>query len=144
MAAFIDGYRHTVCAPDELVTAILVPRPPAGARGDFVKLGARRYLVISIVMAAAVLATDAAGVVTHARIAVGACSAVARRLLQLEQALLGQPLAAAPDVVEAGHFAPLSPIDDVRASGAFRTAAAVDVVRDLLAGIACEPRRSAA
>ena len=144
MSEFIDGYRHTVCAPEELVTAILVPRPPDGARGNFVKLGARRYLVISIVMAAAVLATDAAGVVTHARIAVGACSAVARRLPQLEQALLGQPLAAAPDVVEAGHFAPLSPIDDVRASGAFRTAAAVDVVRDLLAGIACEPRRSAA
>ncbi|MFZ1104770.1 MAG: FAD binding domain-containing protein, partial [Hyphomicrobiaceae bacterium] len=71
----IDGYRHTVCGPDELVTAILVPRPPDGARGDFVKLGARRYLVISIVMAAAVLAADAAGAITHARVAVGACSA---------------------------------------------------------------------
>src|SRR5262245_53780300 len=55
---FIDGYRHTVCAPDELVTAIRVPRLRAGARGNFIKLGARRYLVISIVMAAAVLAAD--------------------------------------------------------------------------------------
>src|SRR5262245_17018570 len=118
MREFIDGYRHTVCAPDELVTAILVPRPPDGARGDFVKLGARRYLVISIVMAAAVLAADATGAITHARIAVGACSAVAQRLPQLEQALLGQPLAAAPDLVAAGHLAGLSPIDDVRASGA--------------------------
>ena len=136
IAQFIDGYRHTVCAPDELVTAILVPRPPDGARGDFIKLGARRYLVISIVMAAAVLATDAAGTVIHARVAVGACSAVAQRLPQLEQALLGQPLAAAPDLVAAGHLAPLSPIDDVRGSGAFRAAAAVDVVRDLLAGLA--------
>ena len=62
----------------------------------------------------------------------------------LEQALLGQSLAGAPDLVQAGHFAPLSPIDDVRASGAFRTAAAVDVVRDLLAGLAGEPCRSAA
>jgi N-methylhydantoinase B len=141
---FIDGYRHTVCGPDELVTAILVPRPPDGARGDFVKLGARRYLVISIVMAAAVLGTDAAGAITHARVAVGACSAVAQRLRQLEQALRGQPLAAAPDLVAAGHFAPLSPIDDVRASGAFRTAAAVDVVRDLLAGLARDSFRSAA
>src|SRR5690606_32046212 len=57
---FIDAYRHTVCAPDELVTALLVPGPPAGARGGFVKLGARRYLVISIIMSAAVLAADAA------------------------------------------------------------------------------------
>jgi N-methylhydantoinase B len=144
MREFIDGYRHTVCAADELVTAIFIPKPPDGARGDFVKLGARRYLVISIVMAAAVLAADAAGTVAHARIAVGACSAVAQRLRQLEQALLGGPMAAAPDLVEAGHFAPLSPIDDVRASGAFRRAAAVEVVRDLLAGIVREPYRSAA
>jgi xanthine dehydrogenase small subunit len=144
MPEFIDGYRHTVCAPDELVAAIIVPEPPDGARSDFLKLGARRYLVISIVMAAAVLAADAAGRIAHARVAVGACSAVAQRLPQLEQALLGHPLAAAPDLVEAGHFAPLSPIDDVRASGAFRTAAAVHVVRDLLGGIVREPYRSAA
>jgi len=144
MSEFIDGYRRTVCAPDELVTAILVPKPPNGARGNFVKLGARRYLVISIVMAAAVLAADASGTVTHARVAVGACSAVAQRLPQLEQALFGRPLADAPDVVTAGHLALLSPIDDVRASGAFRAAAAVDVVHDLLAGIVREPCRSAA
>jgi N-methylhydantoinase B len=144
MARFIDGYRHTVCAPHELVTAILVPKTAADARGGFVKLGARRYLVISIVMAAAVLAADDAGNLTHARVAVGACSAVAQRLPQLEQALVGQRWGAAPDLVEAAHFAPLSPIDDIRASGAFRTAAAVAVVRDLLAGLAAAPCRSAA
>jgi xanthine dehydrogenase small subunit len=144
IAQFIDGYRHTVCASDQLVTAILVPKPPDGARGNFVKLGARRYLVISIVMAAAVLAADVGGVITHARIAVGACSAVAQRLPELERVLLGQQLAAAPDLVENAHFAPLSPIDDVRASGAFRTAAAVEVMRDLLAGMVSEPHRSAA
>jgi N-methylhydantoinase B len=144
IAKFLDGYRHTVCAADELVTAILVPTPPAHARSDFVKLGARRYLVISIVMAAAVLAADAAGTIAHARVAVGACSAVAQRLPQLEQALLGQPLAAAPDLVAASHFAPLSPIDDVRASAPFRAAAALDMVRDLLAGMVREPSRSAA
>jgi N-methylhydantoinase B len=144
IAQFIDGYRHTVCAPDELVTAILVPKLPDGARSDFIKLGARRYLVISIVMVAAVLATDAAGTVIHARVAVGACSAVAQRLLELERALLGQPLAAASDLVAAGHLAPLSPIDDVRGSGVFRAAAAVDVVRDLLAGLAGQSFRSVA
>ena len=144
MSEVIDGYRHTVCSSDELVTALLVPKPPDDARGNFVKLGARRYLVISIVMAAAVLATDVAGAVAHARVAVGACSAVAQRLPQLEQALLGRPLAAAPDLVEASQLVPLRPIDDVRASGAFRAAAAVEVVRDLLAGIVGELCRSAA
>ena len=144
VAAFIDGYRHTVCASDELVTAILIPGPPEGARGDFLKLGARRYLVISIVMAAAVLAADAAGIVTHARVAVGACSAVAQRLTNLERALLGQPLLATPDLVQAGHLAALRPIDDVRASATFRAAAAVAVVRDLLAGLTGQSIRSAA
>jgi N-methylhydantoinase B len=144
MREFVDGYRHTACAADELVTAILIPRPPAGARGDFVKLGARRYLVISIVMAAAVLAADAAGTVTHARVAVGACSAVAQRLPQLEQVLTGRPLAEAPGLVAAAHLSPLSPIDDVRGSGAFRAAAALEVLRDLLAGLAHASMRSAA
>ena len=50
---FVDGYRHTLRRPDEIVTAILIPKPKEGARGRFMKLGARRYLVISIVMAAA-------------------------------------------------------------------------------------------
>jgi N-methylhydantoinase B len=144
ISEFIDGYRHTVCAADELVTAILVPKPPANARGGFIKLGARRYLVISIVMAAAVLAADRGGSIVHARVAVGACSAVAQRLAELERALIGQPLAVAPDLVAATHVAALAPIDDVRASGAFRAAAAVDLVRDLLAGFVREPHRSAA
>ncbi len=81
---FLDGYRHTACRPDEIVTALLIPKPSAAARGAFLKLGARRYLVISIVMAAAVVETDADGAIDHARLAVGACSPVARRLPALE------------------------------------------------------------
>jgi N-methylhydantoinase B len=143
IADFIDGYRRTTCRPNEIVTAILVPKPDPCARGHFRKLGARRYLVISIVMAAGVLVADHEGRIAAARIAVGACSPVARRLPALEAALAGQPLAAAPDLVRAEHLAPLAPIDDVRATGAFRQAAAREVVRDLLAGFA-EPQRRAA
>src|SRR5262245_27594101 len=54
MDGFIDGYRHTQCRADEIVTALLVPKPRGPARSRFLKLGARRYLVISIVMAAGV------------------------------------------------------------------------------------------
>ncbi|MCT8973424.1 FAD binding domain-containing protein [Microbaculum marinisediminis] len=144
MAEFIDGYRHTVCGSDEIVTAIIVPHPPAGARGAFVKLGARRYLVISIVMVAAVLAADEDGIVTHARVAVGACSAVAQRLAALETALVGRPLVAAPDLVSADLVTGLAPIDDVRGSAAFRAAAAIDAVRDALWQVTGTGRRSAA
>src|SRR5262245_26833034 len=41
MAGFIDGYRHTQCRADEIVTALLVPKPRGPARSRFLKLGAR-------------------------------------------------------------------------------------------------------
>ncbi len=60
------------------------------ARSAFLKLGLRRYLVISVVMVAVMVAADADGLVTDARVAVGACSPVARRLRSLESELLGR------------------------------------------------------
>jgi N-methylhydantoinase B len=144
LAAFVAGYRHTLCRADEIVTAILAPKPAAGARGHFLKLGARRYLVISVAMAAAVVATDGEDVIVEARIAVGACTPVATRLPLLEAALVGRSAAAAEKIVEDEHLAPLAPIDDVRASAAFRRAAAATLVRDLLAGLSAAAERKAA
>ena len=143
MAAFIDGYRHTVCRSDEIVTAILVPKRP-GARAHFLKLGARAYLVISVVMVAGVVETDAAGKVTHIRLLVGSCSAVPQRLSALEAALTGAPLVDAADRVGEAHVAALAPIDDIRGSAAYRRSAAVALIRDLLAELLpARPRRVA-
>lgn len=144
MAGFIDGYRHTQCGADELVTAILIPKRNDDARSAFLKLGARRYLVISIAMVAGVVACDAAGRITHTRIAVGACSATPQRLADLEAALLGTPLADAAKRVLPQHFAALKPIDDVRASATYRIEAAGALVRDLLADLAKPSARRAA
>jgi CO/xanthine dehydrogenase FAD-binding subunit len=88
---FIVGNRTTLRRPDELVTGIAVPKPKADAASTFVKLGARRYLVISIV-SAAILIEPLAGKVAGARVAVGSCAPVARRLPALEAALRGRPL----------------------------------------------------
>jgi xanthine dehydrogenase small subunit len=144
MCDFTDGYRRTRCRSDEIVTALLVPKPREHARSHFLKLGARRYLVISIVMAAGVIETDAAGAVASARVAVGSCSAVPQRLPALEAALAGQPLAAAADIVAPAHLAPLAPIDDIRGTAAYRRHAALALVRDLLAELASASRRRAA
>ncbi len=129
---FVTGNRRTARRPDELMTAILVPRRLERARGHFLKLGARRYLVISIVMVAAVLdARD--GKVSQARLAVGACSEVARRLPEAEAALLGQPLdPALGAALEPRHLASLSPIDDVRAGAGYRREAALVLLRRAL------------
>jgi xanthine dehydrogenase small subunit len=136
LEAFLDGYRHTACREDEIVTAILVPKRGGAARGHFRKLGARKYLVISIVMAAGVVETDPAGRLAHVRLAVGSCSAVPQRLTELEAALLGVPLAAALDVPAPAHVRHLNPIDDIRGSAAYRRDAALALTRDLLADLA--------
>ena len=133
---FITGVRRTALTQDELVVAIHVPRPGNEARSAFLKLGTRRYLVISIAMAAATLEI-ADGRVASARIAVGACSPIAERLPDLEAALAGAPLdARLAERVEVSHLAPLSPIDDVRGSAAYRSDAVVTVLRRLLRGLA--------
>jgi len=132
LGAFITGNRRTVLAPDELVVAVHVPRPQRPARSGFVKLGARRYLVISIAMAAATLEIEA-GRIVAARVAVGACSAVAQRLAALERDLDGAPVdRALVERIRPEHLAPLAPIDDVRGSAAYRRDAALTLLRRLL------------
>src|SRR3954463_3855751 len=131
LSAFITGNRRTVLAPGELLVALHVPAPAHAARSAFIKLGARRYLVISIAMAAATLEI-ANGRVAAARVAVGACSAVAQRLPALEAALAGSAVGALAERVDPTHLAPLSPIDDVRGSAAYRRDAAVTLLRRLL------------
>ena len=135
LAAFITGNRSTVLAPGELLVALHVPKSPRAARSGFLKLGARRYLVISIAMAAATLEIED-GRVASARIAVGACSAVAQRLPALEEALIGASAGALAERVDARHLAPLSPIDDVRGSAAYRRDAVVTLLRRLLRSLA--------
>lgn len=128
LGGFILGNRRTALQQDEMVTAIRVPKRSAVGSSAFVKLGARRYLVISIAMAAARLVIED-GVVADAAIAVGACSAVARRLAGVEAALRGQPVTAAlADAVLSAPIHELSPIADVRGSAEYREHAAREIV----------------
>jgi CO/xanthine dehydrogenase FAD-binding subunit len=138
LATFITGNRKTALRDGELVTAIRLPKTSLAGTSSFFKLGARRYLVISIAMAAVRLAV-VEGFVTDVAVAVGACSAVARRLKELEQTLIGQPagsVAAGP--VDPSFFAELAPIDDVRGSADYRRAAAREIVGRAIAAAATQ------
>ena len=133
---FVAGNRLTRREPDELVTAILVPRGFEQARSTFLKLGARKYLVISIAMVAALLEAERERV-KLARIAVGACSEVACRLPDLEAAVIGQPLGSSlGTLVREEHLAPLAPIDDTRASAGYRRDAVLVLLRRALDALA--------
>jgi CO/xanthine dehydrogenase FAD-binding subunit len=125
LADFIVGNRKTLRRPDEILIAVIIPRRLDEAASVFLKLGARRYLVISIAMVAAIVKTDGAGIVAVARVAVGSCSATAQRLPALEAALVGAPARIGLGaLVSQEHLAPLSPINDVRATASYRNDAA--------------------
>lgn len=134
LAEFILGNRETVLGAGEIVTAVRVPKAAVRGTSHFVKLGARRYLVISIAMTAARVVVGQDGTIEEAAIAVGACSAVAVRLKPLEARLVGHPVASVRESVETYDFAELSPIDDVRGSGFYRRDAAREIVCRALAG----------
>jgi CO/xanthine dehydrogenase FAD-binding subunit len=132
LGEFIVGPRRTALRPDEIVAALHVPAPRAAAHSHFLKLGARKYLVISIAMVAAVIETERK-VVQASRVAVGACGPVAARLGDLEEALRGKKAdGRLGEIVDGAHLAPLRPIDDIRGSAAYRREAALTLVRRAL------------
>jgi CO/xanthine dehydrogenase FAD-binding subunit len=126
---FMTGYRSTAKAADEILTAVIVPSLPVSTRSAFLKLGSRRYLVISIIMVAAVVTMDESGLIDDVRVALGAASPVAQRLRTLEADLHGLPATAIStfDVTDA-HLKPLSAIDDVRATATYRLDAAKELM----------------
>ena len=128
---FLTAPRRTMLRANELLTAVLIPMPSAAARSHFIKLGARKYQLISIVMGAAVLEVRE-GVIAKAAIAIGACAPVARRLTALEQHLVGAPADDLGRRVMPDHLRDLAPIDDIRADAAYRRDTALVIVRRLL------------
>ncbi len=140
LADFVQGSRKTARRPDEILTSIRVPCRWENAVSSFMKLGARRYLVISIVMVAVNLRLDSDRRVSEAAVCVGSCSPKAIRLPELERALVGRAID--PSIsrrVAANHFAPLSPIDDIRATATYRREAAHTLVRRALLECASKP-----
>jgi CO/xanthine dehydrogenase FAD-binding subunit len=129
LAEFIVGNRRTLKRPDEILVSVIIPREIDDADSVFLKLGARRYLVISIAMVAVVIKKNTDGLVADARVAVGSCSAVAQRLKALEQALIGATARAGLGAIASTrHLEQLAPIDDLRATAIYRNDAALTLI----------------
>ncbi len=130
LAEFFSGYRQTVMRPDELMTAILIPRNLPG-RAEFYKVSKRREMDISTVSAAFRIVTDAAGLVTEARLAYGGVAATPSRALKTEAALLGKPLEATAEILALldSEFTPLS---DLRGTAAYRKSLIRDLFRKFI------------
>jgi xanthine dehydrogenase small subunit len=121
LADYFTGYRQTVKQKGELIRAVRIPMPPA-PMAAFHKIAKRRFDDISSVAIA--FAFDVVdGVVQRATIGLGGVAATPLRASATEDALRGRPWTA-DTVREAavllGHEG--TPIDDHRASAAFRAA----------------------
>jgi CO/xanthine dehydrogenase FAD-binding subunit len=130
LSEFVTGNRKTELRSDELVTAILIPDQSAQGKSTFRKLGARKYLVISIAMVAVRIRLKEDNTITEIAVSAGSCSLVAQRFSQLETFLTGRKLT--PETValiDANYLENLSPIDDVRATSHYRMEAVLQLIR---------------
>lgn len=129
LTQFVTGPRENVLRSDELVSAVLVPSNSVRGHSRFLKLGARKHLVISIAMVAVRLVVEE-GKITDAAICVGACGPVARRASALEKALIGASSEDADQLVSPALLKDvLAPISDVRGDAAYRETAALELVQ---------------
>jgi len=117
---FFVGPGKTVKRPEELLTAIVFDRPPAGFVGRFRKSGPRPALEISTV-SVALGARVADGKLSAVRVAMGSVAPTPLRARHVEAALEGKPLDTATIAAAVAATAEdAQPIDDVRASAWYR------------------------
>jgi carbon-monoxide dehydrogenase medium subunit len=119
-ADFFVDYYTTALQPDELLTAVHLPRLAAGAGWAFVEM-CHRPGDFAVVAVAAVVALDGAGVCAQARLALAAVAATPVRLGPVEAMLVGhepgEEIWSAAAAMAAGSVEPDS---DVRAPAAYR------------------------
>jgi carbon-monoxide dehydrogenase medium subunit len=120
LSEFFTGFKESVRRPDELVTRVSWPVPPAGSANLFYKLARRQGDAITVVGIAVTLHAEA-GTCTTARIALGAVAPVVKRATAAEAMLTGAALT--PELIEAAArkaSEEAEPIDDIRASADYR------------------------
>ena len=132
LADYFTGYRQSVRRPGELIRAVRIPLPLAPIAA-FHKIAKRRFDDISSVAVGFALDVED-GVVRRARIGLGGVAATPVRARATEEALTGEPWSeetvrrAAAVLAAEG-----TPIDDHRASAAYRSAMLGQALRKLYA-----------
>jgi xanthine dehydrogenase small subunit len=123
--SFVQGYRKTDRQPDELIMAVMLPRPSASARIQTYKVSKRRDLDIATVSAAFRVDLDKQGMVSDITLAYGGMAAYTKRASSAEAFLSGKHWDR-KQVEEAQNLIDkdFSPISDVRGSAEFRRIAA--------------------
>ncbi len=131
IADFFLDYRRTALEPGECIERILVPLPTPGDQLRAYKISKRLDDDISALCGVFSLCIEA-GEVRQARVAFGGMAAIPARAPACERALLDQPWTL-QTAIDAGAAlsADFQPIDDLRASAAYRLDAAAGLLQRL-------------
>jgi CO/xanthine dehydrogenase FAD-binding subunit len=125
---FFLGPGKTALQRGEFLTAITVPAPPAGAAGHFLKLGRTAVGDISLMNVAVLGWPDSASPSSSTwRIALGSVAPTVIRAPEAERMLSQDTSPAGLEAASQAAAAAARPIDDIRATAAYRT----DMVRVL-------------
>ena len=132
LSEFFLDYRKTAVRPEELMKAIVIEPLKTDDRCAYYKLQLRRAMAIAVLGVAVVLRMEKS-VCVEAAISLGAVAAVPYRAQAAEACLRGKEVGEA-DIEAAAAAAEDSarPIDDVRASAAYRKKMCGVLVRRLL------------
>jgi CO/xanthine dehydrogenase FAD-binding subunit len=134
-AGFHTGYKRTVMRADELIAAVLLPRPREGARHYYRKVGTRRAQAISKVCFAA-LAEVEGDTLGEVRLALGSVAPVVLRCTRTEEVLKGRRVGGELLKSAAEELArEITPIDDVRSTARYRTRVAGNLLAEFLSGL---------
>lgn len=120
--AYYQGYRQTVRAADELITALIVPPQPFGPQAQWTrKVGTRAWQAITKVGVAARIGWQD-GAIVDARLVAISMAATPCRVAAVEAALIGLrgDEADLDARIAAAAGAALRPLDDVRSTAAYR------------------------
>jgi carbon-monoxide dehydrogenase medium subunit len=121
LETFFVGARQTVRRDDEVLTAVLVPKPPPGFGAAYARFQLRDGNAIAVAAVAAGLLLDKNNKVREARIVLGAVAPIPKLVASAGAELVGQP--PADDAFQRAADAAISeaePISDVRGSAEFR------------------------
>jgi len=118
---FFTGPGSTRKKAGEIIASVEFPRPPAGARGTYLKIGQRRALAIAVASLAVVINCEGDRL-KKIRLAVGSVAPIPLRLRQTEEILEESyreqlPLEEAVEKLQQE----ISPIDDIRGTGEYRS-----------------------
>tara|TARA_S200000501_G_C20752254_1_gene712220 strand:- start:77 stop:928 length:852 start_codon:yes stop_codon:yes gene_type:complete len=129
---FIFGARKTKLQHGEILTSIIIPKGKEKGFSAFKKIGARKYLVISISMVACYVSISN-NIIEEIAISVGSCSEVAKRIFSIERQMIKKEIN--KNIFHEVNFSQLneiSPITDIRSTQTYRLKSSHSLIKDVI------------